>query len=156
MSYFCGAFILAVSVVAFATTVVLMVIVTMLCVLFLCALPIYILRVVCYTKTIKNKGETKMTNLTVVNAMQEKIENKESIIGTKVFGVCGGFVYHEGVVRKLTVYDHRLFGRLVQVWVEWFNHDGEDFYTKGHLEPFEPRQFKKWQGSSEKIGVYFE
>lgn len=96
-----------------------------------------------------------MKSLSVINSVQERIESGCPILGLKVYGVCGGFIYHEGIVRKVSVYDHRLLGRINQVWVEWFNHEGEDFYTPGHLEPFDPRQFRKWEGSSEKIGVYY-
>lgn len=96
-----------------------------------------------------------MKDLASVNALQERIDENCNILGMKVYGVCGGFIYHEGIIRKLSVYDHRILGRINQVWVEWFNHDGEDFYTKGHLEPFDPKQFKKWEGSSERIGVYY-
>ena len=95
-------------------------------------------------------------SLMVTNDIQKRIDNNQSILGMKVYGVSGGFVYHEGIVRELSVYNHRLLGVLVQVWVEWFNHEGEDFYTEGHLTPYSPNQFRKWEGSSEKIGVYYE
>ena len=96
-----------------------------------------------------------MKNLVVANFLQNSIDADVNILGLKVYSVCGGFVYHEGVIRKTSVYDHKILGRLVQVWVEWFNHEGEDFYSEGHLTPYNPEQFQKWEGSSEKIGVYY-
>ena len=99
---------------------------------------------------------SSVNSLVVRHELQEKINNNQSILGTKVFSVSGGFCYHEGIVRELSVYDHRILGTLVQVWVEWFNHEGEDFYTKGYLTPYQPNQFKKWEDSSAKIGVYYE
>ena len=90
-----------------------------------------------------------------MNEIQTRINNK-SILGAKVYGVSGGFVYHEGIIREVSIFDHRILGVLKQVWVEWFNYEGESFYTKGHLEPYSPDQFSKWEGSSSKIGVYYE
>ncbi len=97
-----------------------------------------------------------VNSLIVYDSIQERIDNNQSIIGMKVYSVCGGFVYHEGIVREVSIYNHRLLGVIKQVWVEWFNHEGEDFYKEGHLTPYDPKQFKKWEGSSEKIGVYYE
>ena len=96
-----------------------------------------------------------MNSLVVAKSLQEKVDSKCDILGLKVYSVCGGFIRHEGVIRELSIYNHRLLGRLEQVWVEWFNHEGEDAYTAGHLTPYNAKEFKEWTGTTGKIGVYY-
>lgn len=93
-----------------------------------------------------------MNTLVIRNEIQEKINNNESILGMEVVGVDGCQSPYKGIIRELSVYDHRILGVLVQVWVEWF-YEG---YPKGHLEGYDQNQFKKWEGNTSKVGVYYE
>lgn len=79
--------------------------------------------------------------------IQEYINNEKSVLGFEVIGVDGCQEPYKGVIKEVSIYDHSVIGKLIQVWVEWDN-------DPGHLTPYSPHQFSKW-GSRRGIGVYF-
>lgn len=81
-------------------------------------------------------------------SLQTKIETKQNVLGMKVIGVDGCQSPYTGIIKELSIYDHKILGRLIQVWVEWL-------IKPGHLTPYEPRQFKKWENQNS-IGVYYD
>ena len=78
--------------------------------------------------------------LTTANIMTD-------ILGRTVIGVDGCQAPYKGTIEKVTDINHRVLGRIIQVWVKWEN-QGE------HLTGYSPRQFKRWDGGQQKIGVY--
>lgn len=79
-------------------------------------------------------------------AAQERLrQSKCEVIGTEIIGI-DGYSKRTDVVESVSVYDHKILGRLTQVWVRWDDN--------GALEPFFPRQFSKYNGTR-KIGVYY-
>ena len=85
-----------------------------------------------------------------MNKLQEKITKKQNILGAEVVGVDGCSAPYRGTIRELSVYDHKILGRMVQVWVEW----EREGYPKGHLEGYSPSQFKEWD-NQRAMGVYY-
>jgi hypothetical protein len=76
------------------------------------------------------------------------IERKyQSMIGAEVIGIDGCREPYTGIVKQLSVEEHRVLGTFAQVWVEWD-------YNLGHLEPYYPSQFRQWNGRHSGIGVY--
>lgn len=69
-----------------------------------------------------------------------------NILNAKIIGVCGaGYQERSGFVERVSMQDHRVLGKLVQVWVKW---DGQE-----ESEPYFPRQFNNYYPNCP-IGVY--
>ena len=78
----------------------------------------------------------------------EIIERKyQRMIGAEVMGVDGVQNPYKGIVKQLTIEEHRVLGTFAQVWIEWE-------YNLGHLEPYPPHIFGQWDGHGRGIGVY--
>ena len=83
----------------------------------------------------------------MANLIQERICKKQSVIGYEVIGADGCREPYLGVIKEVSIYDHSVLGRLVQVWVEWDN-------NIGHLTSYMAYQFEKWD-SRRGLGVYY-
>jgi len=77
-------------------------------------------------------------------ATQER-QSRCEVIGAEIIGI-DGYSKRTGAVESVSVYDHKILGRLTQVWVRWDDNNA--------LEPFFPRQFSKYCRTSA-IGVYY-
>jgi len=82
------------------------------------------------------------------NAIQERINKDQNILGYEVVGVDGCREPYLGVIKELSIYNHSVLGELVQVWVAWD-------YDPDHLTPYFPRQFSKWENGGRGLGVYY-
>lgn len=83
------------------------------------------------------------------NQIQKYLDESKPIIGLEVIGNDGLREPYMGVIREVSVYNHKVLGALVQVWVEWFVAEN----TTNHLTPYFPRQFKQYQENLP-IGVF--
>lgn len=80
--------------------------------------------------------------------IQELINTNQSILGYEVVGVDGCQPPYSGTIKELTIQEHSLLGRMVKVWVEWD-------WKLGHLTPYFPREFSKWE-NGKGLGVYYK
>ena len=83
----------------------------------------------------------------MANEIQERIKKDQSILGYEVVGVDGCREPYSGVIKEVSIYDHNVLGKVVQVWVEWDN-------NIGHLSPYMPYQFENWE-KRRGLGVYY-
>ncbi len=74
----------------------------------------------------------------------ESCEDFTHVLNTEVIGI-DGYSNRKGIVKKITMQDHKVLGKLVQIWIKW---DGQE-----NLEAFFPRQFKKYYPNCP-IGIY--
>jgi hypothetical protein len=88
-----------------------------------------------------------MEVVNMLNTVKTIKQSYENLLGAEVIGVDGVQAPYSGTVKKLSVYAHKVLGILAQVWVEW---EGQN----GHLTPYNPKQFKQWEGQRQ-IGVYY-
>lgn len=72
-------------------------------------------------------------------------DDYSNILNTEIIGYDGN-VKRVGIVERVSIQNHSVLGRLVQIWVKW---NGQD-----KPEPFFPRQFEKYLPSNNAIGIY--
>ncbi len=72
-------------------------------------------------------------------------DNYSNVLNAEIVGF-DGYKERKGTVEKVSIQNHSVLGRLVQIWVKWNEQEKP--------EPYFPRQFSKYVSGNRSIGVY--